>query len=500
MNENKFNEILHELSECREDERNSKNQMLQTISVVAAILSFILGTSIWGNENNIESLNKVFPLNNIRLFLYLLNIAVLLCGVSYITYLGIEDVLRFHYIRHLEDSLTSISDIESNIIHWISFNSAINTKNIKHIFTSRYTLVSYFFYFIATTFAILFCMGLIGIQYFAYEFKNKILIIFPATFILVIFVFFVWIALKSKDMYDVAFNYSIKKRKGRLLKNNMNFINMNNKNNSMVKLYINGLIYFLYPKTKDFQKIIFVLGGYILGIILANEPINFFNILNMHTNKIILVLIIIDGLIYQARYQFNDIRGLKEDIEIMKLMKKTNKFLPLCQNKTRIVILSFSFMLMKMILALFLTFKFGDSMRKPLLWCIILIFLTTILYEAARTTKCNIAIIILVTCGYPLRFLSGLWCAIPSLFKEGIQSNGLNIQPLQIILYLFSIAALGGFSSIIPWIYEAFYQKKVLDVLLNIIMNIYLKVLKNDMSNTILSKMKYFIHYVKKEN
>lgn len=136
----------------------------------------------------------------------------------------------------------------------------------------------------------------------------------------------------------------------------------------------------------------FVLGGYILGIILVYKPINYFNVLYIHFKKILLVLLIIEVLIYQARYQFNDIRGLKEDIEIMKLMNKTNKYLTLCKNKTVSVVLSFSFIFIKVILAFYLTFKFGGSMTTPLLWCMSLIILTTVLYEVARTVKCDIAI------------------------------------------------------------------------------------------------------------
>lgn len=453
MNENKFSEILQELSECREDERNSQSQMLQTIAAVASALTLILGASTF-DKNGI-----LFQSLKIRLIIYILCVVILLCGVSYIAYLGIGNVLRFHYIKHLEDSLSSMSNKESTFIHWMSFNSAINTKNIKHIFTSRYTFISYFSYFISTTFAILFCLGLLTAQYIAFEFNMHILIITPFVLIFIAFLIFIWISIKAKDMYNFSYYYSVKRQKLRLFKNNLNFINMD-KEKSMIKFYIKELIYFIYPKTKDFQKIIFVLGGYILGIILTCEPINFFNALHMHINKILLVLIIIDILIYQARYQFNDIRGLKEDIEIMKLMKKTSKFLPLCQNKTQSVVLSFLFMFIKIILALFLTFKFGDSMKTPLLWCIFLIFLTTILYEAARTQKCDIAIFVLVTCGYPLRFLTGIWCVIPNLFTVGIQFNGLTIKPFQIVLYLISIAALGGFSATIPWVYEAFYQKK----------------------------------------
>lgn len=95
-----------------------------------------------------------------------------------------------------------------------------------------------------------------------------------------------------------------------------------------------------------------------------------------------------------------------------------------------------------------------------MIWSILLIILTTILYEIARTIKCDIAILVLVTLGYPLRILVGLWCVIPNLFTAGIQSDSINISPKLIIIYLLSFAAMGGFSVAISWIYEALHQMK----------------------------------------
>ena len=187
MNENKFNEILQELSECREDERNSQNQMLQTIATAASALTLILGVSIFGSD---EIIQQSYPL---KLSLYLLSFIVLLAAISYIVYLGIENVLRFHYIRYLEDNISSISDKEPTTIHWINFNSAVNTKNIKHIFNSFYTLISYFSYFLSTLFVILFCLGLIVVQYYVFEFEKNILIIMP--FVLIFIAFFIFIGI-----------------------------------------------------------------------------------------------------------------------------------------------------------------------------------------------------------------------------------------------------------------------------------------------------------------
>lgn len=43
--ENRINELIAELNECRVDERNTQNQILQVISVAGAVMGVLLGTS-----------------------------------------------------------------------------------------------------------------------------------------------------------------------------------------------------------------------------------------------------------------------------------------------------------------------------------------------------------------------------------------------------------------------------------------------------------------------
>jgi hypothetical protein len=50
--EARINELIVELSECREDERNTQNQILQVISVAGAVIGFLLGASYFGKAPN----------------------------------------------------------------------------------------------------------------------------------------------------------------------------------------------------------------------------------------------------------------------------------------------------------------------------------------------------------------------------------------------------------------------------------------------------------------
>lgn len=176
--------------------------------------------------------------------------------------------------------------------------------------------------------------------------------------------------------------------------------------------------------------------------------------------KIGVVVIIIEGLIYQARYQFNDIRGLKDDIKTHNVFNKPGKYLVECSNKRIFVLLSFFLIIIKLTLAFWLIIKIGDEMKMPLLICSNFIIFITIFYEVSRSMKWDIPVIILVSLGYLLRILAGLWCAIPNLFENNTQLIELGYSQINIWLLLLSFAAMGGFSVTISWLYEAFYQKR----------------------------------------
>lgn len=237
----------------------------------------------------------------------------------------------------------------------MSFSSAINTKNAKHIFNSSYTTISCIIYFSSAFFAVFFCLLLTIIQYYIFHLDNKLLIIIPLIFIAMSILIFIIISIKAKDMYVFSLDHSTKKRKKRVL-------GANKMDNNGRGMFIKGLRYFLYPKTRDFQKTLFIPTGYFMGILLISEPISFSTFI-FNLKNALFALIIIEGLIYQARYQLNDIRGLGEDIESMHLTNFAKSFLVLCQNKKKVISLSIIIIALKVFLALGLTYRFGGNMQ-----------------------------------------------------------------------------------------------------------------------------------------
>lgn len=106
--------------------------------------------------------------HSVRFYLLILSDLIFLIAVCNIISLGINNVIRFHYICNLEDKLAYlISQVsgEESLVNWMSFAAVINTKNIKHIFSSKYRVISLLIYYSATILAIGFCLFAILFQY-----------------------------------------------------------------------------------------------------------------------------------------------------------------------------------------------------------------------------------------------------------------------------------------------------------------------------------------------
>lgn len=50
--QNRISELISELSDCREDERNAQNQILQVIYVAGAVLGILFSASYLNDEKN----------------------------------------------------------------------------------------------------------------------------------------------------------------------------------------------------------------------------------------------------------------------------------------------------------------------------------------------------------------------------------------------------------------------------------------------------------------
>ena len=83
-------ELLLELSQCREDERNCKNQMVQVISTASTILGVLFGSTYFS-----------FGKGGFSKVVFYLSIAVFCVAFTYIIVLGIGCTLRYYYVQKI---------------------------------------------------------------------------------------------------------------------------------------------------------------------------------------------------------------------------------------------------------------------------------------------------------------------------------------------------------------------------------------------------------------
>ena len=71
--------------------------------------------------------------------------------------------------------------------------------------------------------------------------------------------------------------------------------------------FIRAIVYFVYPKVKDFYKPILIVIGFFYGVL-----VNKIGFENIEWRNLFLMLFMFDFLIYQARFQLNDIFELRD--------------------------------------------------------------------------------------------------------------------------------------------------------------------------------------------
>ena len=431
-------EIIFELEQCREDERNSRSQIIQIIVTAATVLGVIFGATFLTKDKT-----------EINHSLFILSIIIFCASFSYITYLGTENVLRFHYMRDLEDRLSFLVNKKCDIDqfqHWMGFSSPLLTKNIKHL-NVPYSKRIYYTYALPTIFSIIFCVGVIICILFQiknnFNFLDKIAFLFFIVMFCFCIYMFIYGSSKAKDMYIKSKIYSYQEQKKR-------FNNIQQKQNKFN--FRKVILYYVYPKTKDIQKSIILVIGFFIGNFLSEQPIEkrqFFYLISS--------LFVIEFLIYQARYLLNDIRGIAEDVAAGKKDR-----LPVDNlDVFKAIKISLIVIVLRILCAFGISIYLMPKIGYSLLICSFGIILLTILYEYARERQINYLIFILVSFGYPLRLLAGIWVAYPKFWTDELFFGTVPIQAFKIIFTLLvSFCFYGEFSAIIPWVHEAIVFKK----------------------------------------
>ena len=367
-------------------------------------------------------------------FLFYLNVTVFCAAMPYTTTLGIVNILRFQYVRGLEDYLAK-KNRDSSFLRWMSFSSPVTTRNPLHI-NSPVTFFHFFCYNVATLSAILFCFGLAFAQYWQIPQKSQFdtfLFGFSIAIMAILSFLFIYTCLEADKIASFCCKNAIKKRNNRL-------------NNSENHDFLTFIIYILYPRIKDFHKGFLIIIGYLMGLFMIPSELSLANIKN-----IVFTWFILEFLGYQARYQINDLRGISEN--------QGNR-LPV---PWKFGLSSALIALIRFVSAFIFAVLFGKSSALPLVICLSVLLLVTCLYEYARIKNIDnptqsrwcILILVLVSIGYPLRFLSGLWTAIPIFWSSTFCIANYELGNVGKFFILLALAFFGEFSVLFPWYYEA---------------------------------------------
>ena len=452
---NRINELISELCECREDERNTQNQILQVISLVGTILGILFGASYLNSDEkkgpitifqNVHTekgiyINKFCDLINENVtyerVIFWLSLLIFCIAFSYIIVLGMENILRYYYIRNLEDRLydlidnTQDNDGRGSFLHWNAYSAPISTKNAKHI-TSTHTALSYVCYITAISCIILFSMGMVislFLEITPRKWFDYLMLYIVIGGMILAFLLFLRSSNNSKNMAQFAWDTAHENQQ-------LRFAGLTEGLYGKAKSFKRILLYLIYPKIQDLQKPMLIIIGFIYGVILKG-----FNLVS--ANKLLYILFVFDFLAYQARYQINDIRGIKEDEEA----GSQNRLLADdVNNPEHVIKISFIVAIIKSGLAFIMTVFCGGEIKGVLIASLSILLISTIMYETARKKEITWLVFIMVGVGYPLRFCVGFFSIVPTEWKWLLSS--------QMLCFVFALWAYGSFSSILSWINE----------------------------------------------
>lgn len=399
--------------------------------VGGALLGAILGAaiSIAGEDPSSPVNEKTFAN-----YLFYLNSVILIVSIFYITSIGITNVLRYHYMRELEDRLAILlpkSNNDGTFIHWMSFSSPITTRNPFHVKDSKYSIIHYVSYAISTILAVIFCIATTVFQYNNIKQLNWLItlsFIFTLLSMALSILIFIIISIKAPKMYLYAKQTALFKRTVRLAALELS-ATASPQSKLGLKSIFEIFLYYFYPKKKDFQKWFLILLGFITGAFLSGKSLTQFSTLK----DFFICFLVVDFLMYQARYLLNDIRGIFEDAAT----EKTNR-LPVKElgGKTAILLAIINIFI-RVITAILISILYERNITIVLCSNIVIIAVISILYELSREYELDLCVFFLVSLGYPIRFFAGLCVAYPQVHIDLSSKIPPELSQTLILLFLY---------------------------------------------------------------
>ena len=227
----------------------------------------------------------------------------------YIINLGIENILRYYYIQNIEDRLQALfpdtvdNEQRGKFLHWNGYIAPVVTKNSKHI-SSTHTLLHFVSYTAAIAGVVAFSIGMVvstcliidPIRWF-----DILLLVFMVGFMTITFLMFLRSTIRGEEMQQFAWDTAHMNQEIRLGLSKERLY-------KRAKPFRRLLLYFLYPRISDIQKISLIVIGFIYGVAYFGTMINI-----EHVLLLFYTILIFDVCACQARFQINDIRVLGDE-------------------------------------------------------------------------------------------------------------------------------------------------------------------------------------------
>ncbi len=295
--------VLQEITDCREDERSAQNLQLQMISITETVLGVIFAaTFLWKEEGFLWVLS---PLSNL----------IFLASFSFITYLGIENFIRHHYLVDLEKQYnvaclgTDVTGMKRAFLDWNTTSSTVKTLNIRHI-KHALPFMSFSSFVGSLVFALLFC---ISITLAIFEKVGKEILFAKISLIVVIFAGVIDLIIlliggtKASEMYKWAKKEAYKKLEGSEKKESNDY-------DEYEKELKRGIVYFIHPRIHDLQKLLLIPFGSFFALMLVSKDLHtLWENVKIYIPYIAVAFVLVEIFLYPARYHINDIRGIKDD-------------------------------------------------------------------------------------------------------------------------------------------------------------------------------------------
>lgn len=420
--DNHLTVLLDELDQCREEDRDARNQMMQAIAAGMAALAviFVVFPSVIDPEAS--------PRSDVIWLCELVTVSVLLGVFSYLISLGLIAPLRYYRMRDLERRIYELVG-KGNEAGWIELRAAQTSLNPHHQF-SRMGAFHYASLVLAMTFISLGCICM----FLLFWDSSPQLTFVLAAMVAVPFLGFVvwsylWSTSKAEQWYKEAQDIAWKKR------------NTEDTPVDGPKPNFKWLArYLIYPRPQDAMKVGFIFLGVVFGMASTGiDPSVSDSWLTDGILHLLFVVFVFDVLAYQARYQWNDIRGACED-ERNPRSEQRGRLRPVLDSIDTAKRISGVALIYKLILAMVILVAWWDGRSVAIGMGIVAMSALAFAYERERAGRNRLFMLLgLVGLGYPLRFVVGYYATMGRHLFEGFWSIDPSIVLLVIATWSFGI-------------------------------------------------------------